>query len=522
MSEDRIAHNLKISRHCYWLFFIALSLFYVSFTSGTIEGQGYNRENLVAANQFVTNIINVLAGRSLISVEWTRHGCLEPILETPMVLISRLLFGDSIKWAARLAMLQPILATSLLCTLLFVWCHRLTQNLHRAFLLAIAAGLGTMLWPYVYIGLETTQSLALLTAAYLAIGRQSKKSWPETVVFAIACATAVTVKLNGVFLAPAVIFLLFHYFRPAKEQSDKEPVDWRKLAVTLGIVAFFYAINNVTKSHFWSSGDAGIGYYSDLLVDGPFMAVLQAFSYFGSPNKSLFLFCPVLILSFVSISIAFRRQPVIVIFTLLTLAGLVGGFSIIWMWADESWGPRYLHAAIAPLILCLAAAKFSVEFHWRRELAFLTLLVFGFWCSLLGGLFSYDALHKAAIDSSQATLDAIQYDPRWNHVRFNSALLKTWLGDSLKSSSQPQLWPPAKRWWFTKPLEAPPEKTVDLREFAAPQILLLRRWQPTTLVSPSIYLLLRCLCFMCLLLSLFIWAQLIRLMKRTRIDVEEV
>ncbi|MBS1788736.1 MAG: hypothetical protein JST85_13495 [Acidobacteria bacterium] len=489
--EKTDASNAKILQRFYGLFFLALTLFYLALTPGTIEGQGYNRENLIAVNQIATNLFNVATGKSPNAVAWTRHGFIEPFLELPLAVVSRALFGDSVKWAGRLLIFQPILATSLLCTLLLIWAHRLTGNLRLATVLAGGAALGTMLWPYVYIGLETTQSLALMVAAYLAMGREAKGSWPETLLFGLSCAVAVAVKLNGVFLVPAIAFLIFAYLGRTGWQRPK-------LFGIAAILVLLYALNHLAKASYWKGADAGVSYYKDILVGSPLTAVLQACAYFGSSNKSLFLFCPVLILSFPTLGKAWKSHPRIVMFTVLTLGGLIGGFSITRMWADETWGPRYLHATIAPLMLCLAAAKSAIRIEWKREILTVVFLVAGFAVSLLGSFFSYDALHLAAIKTSQATLDTLQYDPRWNHVQFNWELMKVW-GKGQFGDSQPKLWPSPRHWWFEKPEDAPPDKIVDLREFADPQPLLAQQWRPSMLVTPRVFLWLRGISAICLI-----------------------
>ena len=49
-----------------------------------------------------------------------------------------------------------------------------------------------------------------------------------------------------------------------------------------------------------------------------------------------------------------KEKSALAIFTLLTLAGLVGGHALLTGYTEEeTWGPRYLHSSIAPLILCI-------------------------------------------------------------------------------------------------------------------------------------------------------------------------
>ena len=94
--EQAGASNPKMLRRIYWLFFLALALFYLSLTPGTIEGQGYNQENLIAANQVVANIVNAAKGQPLAPIQWTRHGFIEPLFQLPFAVVCRLMFGDSV------------------------------------------------------------------------------------------------------------------------------------------------------------------------------------------------------------------------------------------------------------------------------------------------------------------------------------------------------------------------------------------------------------------------------------------
>src|SRR5262245_35371177 len=99
----------------HWVLFTALFAFYLSFTPGTIKGMGYNLENLVAANQIATNLLNLVLRQPFVPVNWPRHGLLELLFDLPFVFTSRLLFGNSLDWIGRVMAIQPILFTSLSC-----------------------------------------------------------------------------------------------------------------------------------------------------------------------------------------------------------------------------------------------------------------------------------------------------------------------------------------------------------------------------------------------------------------------
>lgn len=457
------------------VFCAALTLFYLAFTPGTIEGMGYNRENLVAVEQLVANLLNLAQGQPLTAQSWTRHGGWELLFELPFALLSRLVFGASLKRLGGVMVLQPILATALLGTLLLLWVRRVAGSWRWGYVLALVAACTTLLWPYAYIGLETTQSLCLLAAGYLVLGRTPRHTWPEVLALTFCCASALSVKLNGAFLLPALGYLLYRYFRAA----DAKRYGAQMATVALTIIAV-YILNYRLKAHWWATiGIGSTSYFREMLVADPLVALFQAFSYFGAANKSLLIYAPVTALCLWQLPRAYRLHSELVIFTLLALGGLIGGFALVQVWTEETWGPRYLHSAIAPLVVCLAASRAGAAFSWRREKLLLATGLLGAAVSLLGVLFFYGQMHTAATNAGHATLEALQYDPRWNHIRFNWQLLQTWARQRWGQGEQPQPWPPPPHWWFERPADTPPEKTVDLRTYALLQPLALRARPPT-------------------------------------------
>src|SRR5262249_33822554 len=156
-------------------------------------------------------------------------------------------------------------------------------------------------------------------------------------------------------------------------------------------------------------GDSS-GYFFRLLADSPGRMALYFLSYFSSINKSLFLYAPITALGLLALPRVFRSYPRIAIFSALTLVGVAGGFSLTYMWAEETWGPRYLHESILPLTVCLAAAKTGLGPQWRREIPLFAAMVLGLVISFLGSFFYYGNLHIAATSASQNTLESLQFD----------------------------------------------------------------------------------------------------------------
>ncbi|MCI0524365.1 MAG: hypothetical protein L0Y75_03795 [Acidobacteria bacterium] len=330
----------------------------------------------------------------------------------------------------------------------------------------------------------------------------------------------VNVKTNGVFLLPSLCFLIYCYFtRNPGQKPGALRASLPKLSVLLTVIALIYTLNHYTSAKHWAGVEVGASApFFEWLADNPLLMLFHAFSCFGSINKSLLIFAPVTALSLISVKRAYSKHPRIVIFSLLTLFGLLGGFSLLYMWAEETWGPRYLHSAIAPLILCLAGAVSDKPFRWRREITLLAVMVLGVAASFLGSFFYYGKLHDAATRSLHSTLEEIQHDPTLNHLRFNLALLKVWGRERLGQPDRPEPWPPSRHWWFSRPPDAPPEKTVELCDYADPQPLLANEWKESSPIPRPVHRLLRLVCFVCLVTSIGLFAVIARLVTTRAVD----
>lgn len=488
------------TRKLYLIFFIGLMLLYLSMSPGSMLGMGYTLENVKASNQIISNLGDWMALRPAVTIDfWPRHGLFELLFEIPFLLIARLFFGTSPEWADRILSIQPVLVTSVLCTLIFVWVHRITSSLVWAYVLAMVAGFSTMLWPYAYIGLETTESLFLMLAAYLALCASSTRTWRRGVVFAVSCAMAISLKTNSVFLLPAVACLVYAYFEKGFSNETMKPrTKWNQVIAVVATIAILYSLNAYTRSlsPVWKGG-ATNAYFAGLAVDGPLSFLLALGSFIGSPNKGLLVYCPVIIISFAVLNKVYKTNRRLVMFVILVTVGLIGGCSLFFYWSEESWGPRYLHPCIAPLIVCFAAARASVRFRWRREIPLLALTIWGIAVSFLGVFVYYGSLHRAATQCMRPTIEAFQYEPEWNHIRFNAKLLQEWMIGS-RSEGDAATWPPARHRWYPAPGESPssyPERTINLHDYANPQPLLLCNWSTVKggSIEPFWYVCLNCL-----------------------------
>jgi hypothetical protein len=455
-----------------WAFFVALALIYGSLSPLSVIGMGYAGENF----QSTANLISWARGHDSV-MNWPRHGFLDPLLGVPFMLAGRLLSGGNPLWEDAAYSLQPIVFTALLCTVVLVWVGAVTGSRTWGLVLAATAAFATMLWPYAYIGLETTQSLFLLVAGHLALRPQGSRRWPATLGFGVAAAFAVSAKANGLLLVPAVAFLVHCFFRDSDSSGGRgrAGAEWMKPAAVGVLIVGVSWLAMQTRAQFWTRtmGAAARTFANGVVIeDEPVMVVFHAWSLFFSINKGLLVFAPVLVLSLAASVKALRADARVVIFAALVLLPTVGALSLLASWSDEVWGPRYLHCAVAPLIVAYAASRKGRPFRASREAAWLSLAAAGTVVSFLGAFFHYGQVYGAATRSSLSTLEAYQYDPNLNHIRFNLRLLGMWA----RPPQAAENWPPPRFWLWARPADRERVHRVDLRPFAVPQSVLARAW----------------------------------------------
>jgi hypothetical protein len=206
------------------------------------------------------------------------------------------------------------------------------------------------------------------------------------------------------------------------------------------------------------------------VVQSGFQIFTNLIGLFGSPAKGLFVFAPILIAILWAIPRAFRTNRDIAIFATLVLVCTVGFLSILVYTTDETWGTRYLHVTIAPLLLCIGAAWPALT--WRVHLPLAGLALAGIVISFLGAFFYYGMRGGASDAARQNTMEWLTSDTPWNELTFNALLFRVWW----HGGSDPVTWTPTHLWVWNPPPGAPPWKSIDLRKFAEPQSFVFYYW----------------------------------------------
>jgi hypothetical protein len=441
------------------ILFVSLFACYLPLSSGSIRGQGYAGEEIDSGLRMLSVATAWMKGHPVPPMVWSRHGPVPVLFDLPFLKLGKLVVSPDFMLS-----FSPALFTAGLLTVLFLWLRKLCSPAMSLFLVLTAA-FGTMLWPYAYIGLETKQSFFILLAGYLALADGRIRTWPRLLLFATACALAISVKGTGITLWPVIAYLIYVQFRS----------DWRSqrahLLTSVLIIAAIWAFSHWGTNAYWRPRGGAGGNLRPWLIDSPIQLFSNAIGVFGSPSKGLLVYAPVLIASIYAVPRAFRTDRVLVIYVLLVTACTLGFLSLLKYPTDETWGCRYMHLAIAPLILCIGAAWPRAG--WRTIAPLSVLAIVGVVVSFLGAFYYYGVHDFAMKDAGQNTAEWITGDSTWNPVQFNARLFRVWISET---DNAPVLWTPKHTWVWTPPTDAPGWKSINLRQYCQPQSFMLRFW----------------------------------------------
>jgi len=440
------------------ILFGGLALFYMAFSSGSIAGQGYTGEEIESGLHMLTAATAWMKGHPVPPMTWSRHGPLPVLFDLPFLKLGKRLVSPDFVLS-----FEPSLLTAVLLAILYLWLRKVCSA-PIALFLTFTAAFGTMLWPYAYIGLETKQSLFVFLAGYLALANGRIHNWARVVLFGLSCGLALALKSNGIVLWPVVAYLIYIQFW---ERWRSQRV---QLITIVALVVLICVLGSWGRSFYWGPL-GGTKSFRLWLIDSPLQFYTNAVGVFGSPTKGLFVYAPILLLSVFALPKVFRTDRPIAVFTLLVTGCTVLFISLFRTTADETWGERYLHVAVAPLILCIGYAW--PRFAWRRHVPAIILAGIGICVSFLGAFYYYGILDRAAKEAGQNTMEWMAGDQTWNPVLFNARLFQVWVSDG---SAAPVLWTPVHIWVWTPPPNAPPWKSINLKDYCQPQSFMLQFW----------------------------------------------
>ena len=308
---------------------------------------------------------------------------------------------------------------------------------------------------------------------------------------------------------PAIAYLVYVQFRD----------DWQfrraQVLILVLVIGILWVVGAAGRNMYWGPKGGGFTNMRPWLIDSPFQYFYNIIGIFGSPNKGFLVYAPALLATIYAIPRALRTHRHTAVFALLVTGGTVAFLSLLNSPADEVWGSRYMHVAIAPLLLCIGAAW--PRFEWQKHVPVAALAAVGLAISFLGAFYYYGVLDFAAKKTGQSTLEWITGDYEWNHIHFNARLFWTWLS----GATTPVPWPHEHTWVWTAPPNPLRWQTVDLREFCQPQSFMVRFWNAP---KPGLVLTLFRMYVTSLLLGLVFltWAVVRTLMEHRSTPVSEL
>ena len=457
-------------------FFPGVLLCLVAASAGSARWMGYSQEENDAASALVATLAGDRQWAEGLAAGSTHHGLIPALARLPYALLAHLAGtgpdgGGRDVAAEAIFSVAPQVETALLLLVLAVWIGREVGDGRAGNRWALAALISTPLLPYAYIGMETTQSLLLFVTAFLSIGPCRLRPGWRAAALIVTAALTVSVKSQGYLLLPAVLFLLWR--ATTRDPAGQRAIS-RRVAASAAAVAIAARLGTSVVIAGWIArhrpGAVAFpgGAEPDNMVRSPFDALVHLAGFVMAPNKGLLWFAPLALWGLWLALQPGERDRERARFALLVAAALLGAFSWLVFWTDETWGPRYLHPLLAPAVLVLVLARIP-----RPRPVLLLALVVGGAINVLGAAVHYGTLYKTASRVEATTLGSFQFDPRWHHARFNAWVLASWLRGPTGIPPSHPFSNPAYGWMEGLPPEVAP-RVVDLGELARPQPVALR------------------------------------------------
>jgi len=405
---------------CFFVFSLTLSYRFYGYEYTTLD---YFRNLFYCRSLSGRTPAGILDIFSYLPMEWVNL-----VIVSPQNLITR----DFIA-------LQTLpLTSALVCVVFFALCLELYGSVQTAVGSTLILAFTTMIWPYSKMGMEIQHTLWPL-AALCMIVRWHKNQKPLDLVLA------------GAFMLYMLIISLREKDRGAQRFSN-----FFRFLVPIVILFALFLVQNRIRHGDWFLGDRyNVGYEAKRV---PVWQPLAGFLF--SSGKSLFVYNPLLIVSLFFLPKFFRRFPRLkLLFILVFGLGLVF-HSLLWIWTDETWGPRKLLFLVPLGILPLGIMKeeFGSLSLFKRTLILFTGILAVF-VQILGVSFSYETEPVLLKSCDLSSMENIRYNPHLSHTTINYALLESTIDRYLTAAPHYYVYRPT---YFATVLPSIPPKPAVL------------------------------------------------------------
>jgi glycosyltransferase involved in cell wall biosynthesis len=436
------------------VFLFAFSLYLTTWNGSFV---GYERETADAALGFFEGEWNV-----------RRAGVGAALLYLPFILIQKLFFLS----AEPFLTLVPVFYSALTVVVISLLGEKLMKKIRPAIFFGLVLALGSALWPYSVMGMEYQAGFFIPLLLYALLIWREKREMPlwAGMVFGLLCIT----KSYGVLLG--LPYLLFLYSTLKKHHEIKRLFSWSFFLQAFGPAAFLFGLNLGINYTLYGSFS---GVYS-LAHEFQIQSFWEGFyGTFFAAGKSIFLFNPLLLVSFLWWKKFFSEQRETSIFILTSFVILLFLTAPFIYWSDETWGVRKL-VPIIPLLHIPLLLFFEQIKKWATKFLFAIMLAVSVYVQFLGASYNYPAQLSFLREVQMDSLTTMRYVPAFSHPVlyhkfFLSYLNKNFLSGSLDFSFQETSW---FRWTKGEQDIVFTNIKLSLESFEIPNILWFQRLTP--------------------------------------------
>jgi hypothetical protein len=324
------------------------------------------------------------------------------------------------------------LMTALICVFFYLAVLELFQSVETALQTTLLFAFTTMIWPYSKMGMELQHTLWSTASLWMLILWKKRGGRLYLVLFGICAGLVLQTKVYGFVMTGAMcLYVLGDIFIGSKWKKDS----LRSLvSFFLPVLCSLFLLAIMNKVRF---GSPFLGTRYNVGYEAKRIPVWQGlFGFLFSSGKSIFIYNPLLIVSVFFIPRFLRRFGYLKLLLILVFGiGLVF-HSLLWIWTDETWGPRKLHYLIPFAFLPLGILMEEFRRHsFLKRLAVILIILLGIFVQILGVSFSYEAQPVMLQWYEMSSLENLRYNPRLSHTAINYALLESTIDKYLKGET---------------------------------------------------------------------------------------